>query len=304
MSSAKRHPLRPLENAILVCEGEDDLNCLREVLQDRAPDIYLVEARGSRNVSFLAAILSPAVHVRDRDFEIELEVARQTLESEKSFTCWPRVDLEAYLLYGDWLLDAVQSIQNSPEGGVGNPPPGEEAVRQDMGEIAGYFVADHAGRRTLAELNRLNNPVVELTARPDRSVIQGNAEASEQRVWQQYLITEAERLRLAATSIAYQKELAEEAVRERFTDYVARYAGWSSDIATVREQFSGKRIFMQLASRWQVRSKPKSKPWKVLRDEVVRHMARYSQEISGYLRDDSRLGYIGLLASKVVGRVI
>src|SRR5262249_38261455 len=108
----KRHPLRPKEGFVLVCEGEEDMEFLQRIWINTLPPeliISIYHANGHDKVATLADVLSPSVYIVDRDFK----EAQDTLNSMTPYTHWPRQDMESYLLYSDWLVPAVETINNA-----------------------------------------------------------------------------------------------------------------------------------------------------------------------------------------------
>src|SRR5271165_1913625 len=97
------HPLRPKEGHILVCEGETDGQILQQLFDRHAPSIQVYHANSVNNLAALTAIMQPAKYVRDRDFDYSRSEAEATLTDTATETVWPSVDIEAYLLWADWL---------------------------------------------------------------------------------------------------------------------------------------------------------------------------------------------------------
>ncbi len=300
---AKIHPLRPLNDFILVCEGSEDYDFINAILRQFALPLSIVYAGGVDSVSVLASILSPSVYIKDRDFTCSFQEAKQTLNPGDNRTVWPFLDIEAYLLHSDWIWAAIEFIRVSPVGRIRKPPKNLSELEKDILTIANDFVADHAGRQMIEKLNRYMNPI-QVRAGVRKKI--GNAGVSNPSEWESHLREEARRLRQAANEVAGLDSLAESEVIKEFNKLLSQYSVWAKDISAIRENFSGKRIFMCLAETWQVGSEKQNakKPWRVLRDAVVKQADEYSRSIQGFLSDDSRLGDFGLLAGKILGRKI
>jgi hypothetical protein len=300
------HPLRPQEDFILVCEGESDFLFLSGIFgefvahQSAPVSIYIVQAGGEKNVRTLANILEPAVWVRDRDFRLSVAEAQATLREKSRKTYWPCQDVEGYLLYEDWLLNAVRSIRQAPKMATLYVPADAQEVMGTILQAARSLVVYHAGSHTCQELTHLVGPRQKYCVR-----VPPNGEAIDDQAWRQHLVSESARLIAEGKQLVASPGLVADNVLRRFEQHLQQYTVWAKDADAVRIHFSGKRIFQILASKWQAGITGHKYSWEKLREEVQKQATDYVRFIRGALMsDDPRLGDIGLLASKIVGRKI
>jgi hypothetical protein len=294
------HPLRPKENYILVCEGPSDLQLLQSILQKFVPDLTVYYAEGGQNVKPLANVLKSSYYIIDRDFKKSYAEATKTLKSKEPQTIWPRHDIECYLLYPDWLLGAIRKIQEARN--FRSPPSSEQDIGKSIIEIADSFIADHAGRKTLDTMSKTAGKRNIFDAKPDKSIVQGGAEASDRKSWESCLVQETDRICQAAQSLGNNIELTQTAVLKLYDEQVEQYTQWAQNITTIRDEFSGKRVLQALAQKWGTPGgkSPKTKPWQLLRNIVIEEAIDYNHHISK-LNENPRLGDFGNIAKKITG---
>ncbi len=290
------HPLRPSGGRILVCEGEGDFQFLTAVLGERTPELMIYRADGKKNIGPLARILHPAVSIADRDFDLSEQQARVTFGSDKHKMFWSRHDMECYLLYTDWILLALETMRNTPKPPT-NIPDSESVIEQDIIEVAGNLIIYHAGRKTISDLLRRN---FQAGAPPGSA-----GEHFDAAQWENHIINEVARLRRGGVELADHPELDEQHVTERFGWNVQQYTDWANSLDTIRIEFSGKRILKRLTALWKITEDDPKRKVPILTDEIIKEVARYVESIPpGKLAGDPRLGDVGLLTEKVLGRAV
>lgn len=297
------HPLRPKEGYILVCEGNDDAVFLNGILSkpeySNNTNLSIFNAEGSQNVPLLASILSPSVYIRDRDFDIDFDQAEASFDVKKPLTTWKRHDMESYLVYPDWLFRVATDAQSSPTLSIRNVPENEDDIRQQIHQIAKLLVIDHAGRKTLALMTKQLNYDAHFQYRVLRNQIKGGAETSDREDWEKLLLMETQRIQSElnnATGITTLQDVIDE-----FRTQIEFYDSVTDNFELLQQEFSGKRIIQMLAKKWNLTG-GKGKPWKVIQGGLLNHVRNYMNSQDGFLSDDVRLGDVGLLASKVLGK--
>lgn len=300
------HPLRPKEGRVLVCEGRDDVLFLTGILDSFATStpMTVYEAGGSAKVSTLSAILAPAVYVLDRDFKRSSAGAIATLSDQKARTYWSRIDLEAYLLHTDWLWAVVELVVDPTKPmQLRNAPTKQETIERQIHEIAKTLVYDHAGRRTIEITHRLIPSQHELELQVQTRRVDGGAKASDHAAWADLLKDEATRIH-AALRESSEHNMVDD-VLNTFEEQITFYQDNLTTLDHIRQEFSGKRILQALTERWHLTGgKSKAKPWQKLQRLLIEEAVEYAKMIEGNLSDDSRLGDVGKLGSKVLGQKV
>lgn len=297
------HPLRPKEGYILVCEGQSDAQFIHSIWRG-IPQVTIYHANGHDAVQMLAKILEPSVYILDRDFDKSFEEAKATLQPGKPYTCWPRHDIEGYLLYPDWFMEYMNQVKNSSDAkfSIRSSPQNEEIIANDIKAVAENLVADHAGLKTLKALNHYIGPSFQFSAKLVKGKIKRGAEASTRDDWEQFLIEEVERLGSVAKD--FDAKISTFSLLDTYHQHLAYYGEWAKELPTIQNHFSGKRIFQSLTLKWRHSSSPDSSrdPWQLLRDNMISVASNYSLGLQGQLSDDSYLGDFGRLAKKITGQ--
>lgn len=292
-----RSPLRPSTSPIVVCEGYEDERFLQVTLLPHYPTIAAYAANGKDAVAALTAVLKPATAIVDRDFTQTPEAATATLLTRKAYTCWPRHDMQGYLLYADWLMMFVELAANTPIRVRSHAPASPEEIEQQIVTLATTFVADHAGRATLHWLKH-QAETIGISLAPENGY-RGGGSADDFATWIDYLQREVHRIQTerSALSDGLTWQMVEDYLMQQFEGYERV----SQTLSSVRIHFSGKRLLQALAQHWQLRTKSAQgkKPWEVLQDYLIEQVEAYSAALTSPLHDDPRLGDVGLLALKI-----
>jgi hypothetical protein len=296
-SSTKPHPLRPLENPVLVCEGESDFSFLQQIFNQIAPDVLVYYATGKNNVATLSAIFSPATYVVDRDYDTSSADARMTLTAKKPKTIFPAFDIEGYLLWEDWIMAYVEATKPPISPSKFRKPPVDEAqITRDICEVADMLATDHAGGSTIAGINRaINN--FNLDINQGGKLLKKGAETNTDAVWQQHLTNEVQRLSQARQDFSDSNICDLPEILSQYQTQLAHYKQWATSLEQIRLEFSGKRILQILAVKWDLRAG--GKPWHALRDGLI------DQAIAHLKKDNNsaRFADFKLLADKVQGKI-
>jgi len=294
------HPLRPLGTWVLVCEGESDYQLLSQLWSTfaQAATIQVFYASGSKNVRPLASILEPSFSISDRDFSRTILEAKSTFADRRIF--WSHVDIESYLLYPDWLLEATNTIRGaSNQISTKNFPQSHMEIEEHIFDAANILVPHHAGMKILDTLRGMAKFYAP----------KNDNESWDANDWKKHLISEAQEvLQTSAETNAhmdFQSNSIIQAYDREYTYYEDLLL--KKDLNVVREEFSGKRVLPKLAQRWGVRSikqPPKQNGWEILRDEIIVQTLKYVISLQGLLKDDERLGDFGKLASRIIEQSI
>jgi hypothetical protein len=314
--------LRPKGVHIVVCEGEDDLEFLQKCWENRehASEIFIFYSGGRDSVATTTTLLKSSkdeedhdfrntIYVVDRDFKNTVTRAENSLTDKHMFTCWVCRDIEGYLLHPDWMLEALNIIQAAQPYPIRHFPTNEAEIEDAIMQVAADLVPDHAGRETMEALNELIGrlPHDKFWFQPDRELIRGGATFSGAAEWENMLLERGEKILENVSDLSQLSDLKAPQIRLLYAEKQSTYKEYTELIATIRQEFSGKRIFQILAPQWRVKSSKqpsKKAPWQILRDETMSVAIRYSQLINGNLSDDERLSDMGKLASKATGRTI
>jgi hypothetical protein len=295
----KAHPLRPKHDYLLICEGDSDLQLLTGIYQIFAPEIFVMAAGGEANLATLTSILQPgAFYVGDRDFRISIQYAQDLLKNARKATnFWIRHDIEGYLLYEDWLWQAVEIIRTSPRFSnvpLENPITAQQ-ITHDIQAVAMQLVVDHAGYHTIADIDRAIGKINRFTAKIS-STPRNEAQ------WLMDLTLEIQRLTSEGQQLATLPHLDTTWLNTTFQNHLATYQEWANDLDAIRLHFSGKRIFEELALLWQASKQSRRYTWERLRDETSTQAIAYSRTIpQKQFHQDARLKDFGELANKISG---
>jgi len=303
------HPLRLMTGKfVLICEGKEDSDLLNAILSPFISDFSIYYANGKESVAKLRGILQPAISIVDRDFNyLPSEIK---MESNELF--WLRHDIEAYLLYPDWLFEVTQKIQATIKYSLKNLPVNPNVIENQLVEIANNLIIDHAGRKTTdwlnQEINKLNPhfPI-------NRQHIKGGAEVSDLSNWNKLfqefennLLSSPQKLGLAIKNIN---------IWDKFDEYQQIYSNASKNLDTILRFFSGKRLLKMIIQKWGLKKLGESseltkKPidsFNYIQKELTEIAKNHAIAIKAQnqnLSDDPRLGDFGWLASKITGRNI
>jgi hypothetical protein len=304
----------------LYCEGESDFPLLRDIFKVYAPQIRVQATGGKDDLNILCKIANSkkggsAFFIRDRDFDYTSEKAEDSLQTRDAPTNWPRHDLECYLLYEDWLWEAVEGLLN-PQ----NKPSSESQIRQDIQGKAQALVADHAGQQTIHILNRNIQAATRFHLQQSSSQTQQGAMASDESVWHAHIMKEVEKLKENLGDTLARLDLGAEQVESLFDQQMNHYKLWAQDMETIRLHFSGKRILQALGHEWHVKAirdtirksdrfppKKQKASWEQLRDALIKLATEYARDrhMDGFsLTTDPRLGDFGRLGAKILGRAL
>ncbi|GEM_PF-2400287 len=302
------HPLRPTGGYVLVCEGKEDVSLLNGVLSPFMSNFSIFYAEGKENVAKLRGILQPSVSIVDRDFNY-LPDEVKTRFDKKPESYWSRHDIEAYLIYPDWLFDTLQQLQKKPDYLLKNLPSTPNVIENQLYEIANTLIIDHAGRKTTEwltqEINKLT-PQFPI----NRQLIKGGAESSNLDVWnvlfQEFendLLNSPQKLDLVVKNIN---------IWDKFGEYQQIYSNASKNLDTTLRFFSGKRLLKMLIQKWHLKQVKKSnettkEPIDILKEELIKLAQSHALAIKSQnkrLSDDPRLGDFGRLASKITSQEI
>lgn len=281
---------------VLVCEGESDVIFLNGMMNLFSMSIFVFDAGGKNNISAATRLFKeyPTIYIRDRDFDLSTTDAENTLIQQKRKTVWPRFDMEGYLLYPDWILQATQQIADSPKGKrlKYHVPKDETDIEQAILMLAQDLSLEYAGRQTLYDLRGtlsfLRN--ANQMADPKKPMPQTLDD------WAQYIRNKATELQQAAQQIAHHPPLTPDAIQHALENNDRLYQQRAQNLAEVQVHFSGKTIFQGLAQRWGCKYK-----WELLRDEVIKIAVADTKNwiVSGNkLRHHPRLSDVALLVEK------
>jgi hypothetical protein len=268
-----------IRETILICEGPQDEGVLKKVLRAIEKDVLIIPGGGKETVSplmsaFRASERRDAFSIEDRDFRDTDSEGHGLLSPTDVKNRWLRHDIEAYLLYPDWLVEAVRLLKTR----VITEDQAQEAVLEICRELAIF----HAGQKTLASLPRWHQASLGAEDQWDEAdwrEVLGNLFTDTRRAAQDY----DERLHL--------------------WDWQAKFEGYLQDYQRAAERlpealklFSGKRIINKLSGRgWG----SKADLPLALAEQAGSYAAQVGVE---KLRDDERLGDFGRLAYKLLGR--
>lgn len=297
----KQHPLRPKSDSILICEGISDFEFINPLFNHFTPKIYVIYGNGNENLAKVAAIFQPAsFYVRDRDFVFSVQDAQASYLSEKPRCIWTHSDLESYLIYSDWLWQAVQDL-STQHNAITKPPSSKQAIEAEIFAIAQNLIIEYAGRHTVEIIDQS----LYLAKRGRFTVPPSIKTTSNQHDWEQGLMSQAQRLHNALQIAANNPDLAN--VLNIYHTHIQDYQSYARSLESIRLHFSGKHILHFLALSWEIKGKTKNKDkleaWEILRRHLQDYALTYGKSLQ-QLSNDSRLGDFGRVASKITGQVI
>ncbi|MCU0479868.1 MAG: DUF4435 domain-containing protein [Anaerolineae bacterium] len=294
------HPLRPI-GRVLVCEGKDDVSFINGVLGSSIQNLNIYAANGKSNVKTLAHILSPVTSIVDRDFDVLPNEIQDNWNTQDHNLHWIRHDIEAYLLYPDWLLQFAQRYRENINPRSRFLPVSETEVEEGIIEVSNNLVADHAGRHTISWIKKIvNHHEYRLEFNLDKKSIQSGASFSLDAEWRIELQKYHEILRNAPQRFI---PLTQVDVLKYYEEMLLVYSDATKTSIQIQQYFSGKRILEHFTQKWHIESRNNKKPVDVLRDALIELAINYAKQITR-LSDDPRLGDFGRLASKIISRDI